>query len=43
MTLGNTVPHLHAHVLPRYQDDSAPGGPIAWEAGLAETSVSDSR
>jgi hypothetical protein len=22
-TLGNTVPHLHTHVLPRYQDDPA--------------------
>jgi diadenosine tetraphosphate (Ap4A) HIT family hydrolase len=30
MTLGNTVPHLHTHVLPRYHDDAAPGGPIAW-------------
>lgn len=35
MTLGNTVPHLHTHVLPRYQDDPAPGGPIAWEAIFA--------
>jgi diadenosine tetraphosphate (Ap4A) HIT family hydrolase len=35
MTPGNTVPHLHAHVLPRYQDDPAPGGPIAWEAIFA--------
>ncbi|MGH3254047.1 MAG: HIT family protein, partial [Streptosporangiaceae bacterium] len=31
MTLGNTVPHLHTHVVPRYRDDPAPGGPIAWE------------
>jgi diadenosine tetraphosphate (Ap4A) HIT family hydrolase len=31
MTLGNTVPHLHTHVVPRYPDDPAPGGPIAWE------------
>ena len=30
-TLGNTVPHLHTHVVPRYRDDPAPGGPIAWE------------
>lgn len=30
MTLGNIVPHLHTHVLPRYRDDPAPGGPIAW-------------
>jgi diadenosine tetraphosphate (Ap4A) HIT family hydrolase len=32
LTLGNTVPHLHTHVLPRYLDDPAPGGPIPWEA-----------
>ena len=30
MTLGNTVPHLHTHVVPRYLHDPAPGGPIAW-------------
>lgn len=39
MTLGNTVPHLHTHVLPRYQDDPAPGGPIAWEAIFAADPV----
>lgn len=26
--LGNLVPHLHAHLLPRYYDDPAPGRPI---------------
>jgi diadenosine tetraphosphate (Ap4A) HIT family hydrolase/GNAT superfamily N-acetyltransferase len=26
--LGNSVPHLHAHVVPRYADDGAPGGPL---------------
>lgn len=25
--LGNAVPHLHAHVIPRYLDDTAPGRP----------------
>jgi diadenosine tetraphosphate (Ap4A) HIT family hydrolase len=30
MTLGNRVPHLHTHVVPRYRDDPAPGGPIEW-------------
>ena len=35
MTLGNTVPHLHTHVLPRYSGDPAPGGAIAWEAIFA--------
>jgi hypothetical protein len=39
MTLGNTVPHLHAHVLPRYQDDPAPGGLITWEAIFAADPV----
>ncbi|HEY3683562.1 MAG TPA: HIT family protein [Streptosporangiaceae bacterium] len=27
-TLGNTVPHLHTHLLPRYRDDPAPGRPF---------------
>ena len=29
-TLGNGVPHLHTHVVPRYPNDPAPGGPITW-------------
>ncbi len=36
MTLGNWVPHLHTHVVPRYLDDPAPGGPIPWEAIFAD-------
>lgn len=36
-TLGNWVPHLHTHVVPRYADDPAPGGPIAWEAMFSQT------
>ena len=31
MTLGNSVPHLHTHVVPRYLDDPAPAGPLIWE------------
>ena len=27
MTLGNELPHLHTHVVPRYVDDSEPGKP----------------
>ncbi|MFC7342119.1 HIT family protein [Saccharopolyspora griseoalba] len=27
-TLGNTVPHLHTHLLPRYTEDPAPGRPF---------------
>jgi diadenosine tetraphosphate (Ap4A) HIT family hydrolase len=41
MTLGNTVPHLHTHVLPRYRDDPAPGGPIAWEEIFSPDPVPD--
>ncbi|MER6567488.1 HIT domain-containing protein [Streptomyces sp. NPDC001093] len=33
-TLGNVVPHLHTHIVPRYADDAdpAPGGPLPWSA-----------
>lgn len=27
-TLGNVVPHLHTHLVPRYVDDPAPGRPF---------------
>jgi diadenosine tetraphosphate (Ap4A) HIT family hydrolase len=30
-TLGNAVPHLHTHILPRYLDDPAPGKPLPWD------------
>jgi diadenosine tetraphosphate (Ap4A) HIT family hydrolase len=28
--LGNIVPHLHVHVVPRYLDDAAPERPLPW-------------
>jgi diadenosine tetraphosphate (Ap4A) HIT family hydrolase len=31
LLLGNLVPHLHTHVVPRYRDDPAAGGPLSWE------------
>lgn len=31
MLLGNIVPHLHVHVVPRYLDDSAPERPLPWD------------
>ena len=34
LTLGNTVPHLHTHVLPRHVGDPAAGGPIRVERHL---------
>ncbi len=27
-TLGNVVPHLHTHLVPRYEDDAAAGQPF---------------
>jgi diadenosine tetraphosphate (Ap4A) HIT family hydrolase len=29
--LGNMVPHLHVHLVPRYLDDAAPGRPLPFE------------
>lgn len=31
LLLGNTMPHLHVHLVPRYLDDPAPGKPLPWE------------
>jgi diadenosine tetraphosphate (Ap4A) HIT family hydrolase len=31
LLLGNLVPHLHTHVVPRYANDPAAGGPLSWE------------
>ncbi len=31
LTLGNAVPHLHTHIVPRYLDDPAPGHPLPWD------------
>lgn len=41
MTLGNTVPHLHTHVVPRYHGDPAPGGSIAWPDIFSPSPVPD--
>lgn len=29
-TLGNSMPHLHTHVMPRYADDPRPGWPFPY-------------
>jgi diadenosine tetraphosphate (Ap4A) HIT family hydrolase len=31
--LGNLLPHLHAHVIPRYADDPKPGWPFPFPQG----------
>jgi diadenosine tetraphosphate (Ap4A) HIT family hydrolase len=28
LTMGNVVPHLHTHIVPRYSTDPSPGGPV---------------
>jgi diadenosine tetraphosphate (Ap4A) HIT family hydrolase len=30
LLLGNIVPHLHVHVVPRYLDDPSPERPLPW-------------
>jgi diadenosine tetraphosphate (Ap4A) HIT family hydrolase len=30
MQLGNSLPHLHTHIAPRYEDDPNPGGPFVF-------------
>jgi len=32
--LGNIVPHLHVHIVPRYVDDAAPERPLPWNPSL---------
>jgi diadenosine tetraphosphate (Ap4A) HIT family hydrolase len=34
-TLGNAVPHLHTHIVPRYSGDPMPAGPISWDRVVA--------
>lgn len=41
-TLGNAIPHLHTHVVPRPADDPAPNGPLPWDVidgGLQDEAV----
>ena len=37
--LGNMVPHLHVHVVPRYLDDAAPQRPLPFEPSLVAEEV----
>jgi diadenosine tetraphosphate (Ap4A) HIT family hydrolase len=40
-TLGNTVPHLHTHVVPRFVDDPAPGGPLSWDQVVGSSTFAE--
>ena len=42
LTLGNYVPHLHTHVVPRYVDDPAPGRPLVWDTIFADEPIAES-
>jgi diadenosine tetraphosphate (Ap4A) HIT family hydrolase len=35
-TAGNGLPHLHTHVIPRFLDDPAPEGPLAYPDDLPD-------
>lgn len=41
MVLGNEVPHLHTHVVPRYLDDSEPGKPPRMHTGAERRTLPD--
>ena len=43
LLLGNLMPHLHVHVVPRYLDDAAPGMPLPWEPKPVPESEFDSQ
>jgi len=42
-TLGNMVPHLHTHVVPRFLDDPFPGGLIPWDDMFTSESADPTR
>lgn len=42
-TLGNSVPHLHTHLIPRYTEDPQPGGPFPITARQPNTKVPEAQ
>jgi diadenosine tetraphosphate (Ap4A) HIT family hydrolase len=42
-TLGNSVPHLHTHLVPRYTDDPRPGEPFPLTARQPDAKVPESQ
>ena len=42
-TLGNSLPHLHTHLVPRYTEDPRPGQPFPLSAQQPEEKIPDDR
>jgi diadenosine tetraphosphate (Ap4A) HIT family hydrolase len=42
-TLGNSLPHLHTHLVPRYAADPRPGQPFPLSAQAPERKVPEDR
>ena len=40
-TLGNSLPHLHTHLIPRFTEDPRPGEPFPLSAKQPATEVPD--
>jgi len=43
MLLGNIVPHLHVHIVPRYLDDAAPERPLPWNTSPVPEELYETR
>jgi len=41
--LGNSLPHLHTHVIPRYADDPRPGWPFPFPEGAGQIDEAEFR
>jgi diadenosine tetraphosphate (Ap4A) HIT family hydrolase len=42
-TLGNSLPHLHTHLIPRFPEDPAPGQPFPLSASVPEAKLPEDR
>jgi len=42
-TLGNSLPHLHTHLVPRFTEDPRPGQPFPLSAQAPEAQIPESR
>jgi diadenosine tetraphosphate (Ap4A) HIT family hydrolase len=42
-TLGNSLPHLHTHLIPRFTDDPRPGQPFPLSAQRPETPIPEAQ